>query len=101
MFSNPFKRKRAVKTFTYYIPAPPPRTTGYREKAIDKLTYELIKHGHEILDFKTQQMSGNNSTGILVIFLLAANSDKAAQLNLDFDTDYGLKSAPEGDIELE
>lgn len=101
MLRRLFRSKKPVKTFTYYIPAPPQRTTGYREKAFDKITYELIKQGHEIIDFKLQQMSGNNSTGVLVIFLLAANSEKSAQLNLNFDTEFGLDNNPEGDIELD
>ena len=77
---NQFK----IQTFTYFIPAPRPRKTGYREKQFDKLFYEFINLGYEILDFKTQQcMSGQDTSGIWVIFVLQAKNARADQLDLE------------------
>jgi hypothetical protein len=77
---NQFK----IQTFTYFIPAPRPRKTGYREKQFDKLFYQFINLGYKILDFKTQQcMSGQDTSGIWVIFVLQAKNARAEKLDLE------------------
>jgi hypothetical protein len=85
LFTSPFKQNQfKIQTFTYFIPAPKPRKTGYREKQFDKLFYEFINLGYKIIDFKTQQcVSGQEASGMWVIFILQAKNAQAEVLNLD------------------
>lgn len=77
---NQFK----IQTFTYFIPAPKPRNTGYREKHFDRIFYEFINKGYKVIDFKTQQCTtGQETSGIWLIFLVQAKNAQAEQLNLD------------------
>ena len=46
-------QKGKIQTFTYYVPAPPPRKSGYREKDFDKLCFHFINRGFNILEIKT------------------------------------------------
>ncbi len=62
-----------LQTFTYFIPAPPFRTTGYQEKELDKVLFELCEKGYQIVDIKTQSISpsdNQNCSGMWVICLL-------------------------------
>ena len=101
---NQFK----IQTFTYFIPAPKPRNTGYREKQFDTLFYSFINKGFKILDFKAQPCTSRGETsGIWVFFVVKATNAKAEALDLDetFQRDsYGNSSPPsindEGFIEL-
>ena len=72
-----------IQTFTYYIPAPPPRKTGYREKQFDKVFYEFINIGYRILDTKTQSNTSENGSGMWIIFTVQATNIEAEALNLD------------------
>lgn len=74
-----------IQTFTYFIPAPPARTSGYREKQFDKFFYEFVNQGYEIIDFKTTTISGQNSSGMWLVFLVRATNELANKINLDFD----------------
>lgn len=77
------KKQFKIQTFTYYIPAPPARKTGYREKEFDKIFYEFINQGFEILNVQTQTHTGANSCGMWVIFAVRATNEKAEKLDLD------------------
>lgn len=78
------KKNYKIQSFTYYIPAPPPRSTGYREKQFDKIFYDFINKGYEIINFTTQMAnSGENSSGMWVICLVRAISLEADSLNFD------------------
>ena len=85
LLSGLFKEKKnyKIQSFTFYIPSPPSRTTGYREKQFDKLFYEFINKGYEILDFKTAPSSGEKQSGMWLIFIVRALNEKAELLNLD------------------
>ncbi|MBT7610484.1 MAG: hypothetical protein HN576_12060 [Bacteriovoracaceae bacterium] len=89
LLTSVFKQDQfRIQTFTYFIPAPSPRKTGYREKRFDKLFYKLINLGYEIIDFKTQQCSNRQETsGMWLIFVLRAKNAKAEELNFD---EFGL-----------
>jgi hypothetical protein len=76
-------RPLKIQTFTYYIPAPPPRKIGYREKQFDKVFYEFINKGYKILDMKTQSNSGENGSGMWVIFTIQAMNTEAEALDLN------------------
>ncbi|GAB4416978.1 MAG: hypothetical protein OHK0056_25600 [Bacteriovoracaceae bacterium] len=75
-----------IQTFTYYIPAPPERKFGYREKQFDKVFYEFINRGYKILDTKMTPHSGVNSSGMWVMFVVESTHPKAESLDLQFDS---------------
>ncbi len=79
-----------IQTFTYYIPAPPRRKTGYREKEFDKIFYHFVNQGFEILNVQTQSHTGESGSGMWVLFTLKALNLKAQELNLDnFPESFG------------
>lgn len=97
LIKNVFKQKNFInqtklQTFTYFIPSPPQRSSGYQEKQFDKIVNELIKQGHEIIELKTCPSSGSNSSGMWIIILLRSNTDNL-EINID-DINFE-KSTPE------
>lgn len=73
-----------IQSFTFFIPSPPARSTGYREKQFDKLFYEFINRGYKILNFTTQaSASGGNHSGMWIICLVQATNAEAEKINLD------------------
>ncbi len=102
-----FKKKKYFKTrtFTYYIPAPPARRTGYQEKEFDKLTRYLQDEGFELLDFKMQSHSADNRAGLWVLCLLGASSqelydkvisiDNIAEMSLDGESIHHIPLNPD------
>lgn len=73
-----------IQSFTFFLPSPPARATGYREKQFDKLFYEFINRGYRVLNFTTQaSSSGGNHSGMWIICLVQATNDEAENLNLD------------------
>lgn len=91
---------KEVKTFTYFIPAPPHRKNGYREKEFDKIMHGILQSGFELIELKTQGMEN----GMFVIALLKCSSKKVAKLDEHLDMHEHFKlmdkhSTP--DIELE
>ncbi len=92
----------AIKTFTYFIPSPPSRQKGYREKEFDKLIYDLTQQGHDIISLHTQALSTEASSGMWVICQLGALTPEAAKLDLEFDSNHGLQSIhPDSDFDIE
>lgn len=86
-----------VKTFTYFIPAPPRRKSGYREREFDKIMHGILSEGHEVVDWKTQQTEG----GMYVVFLLGSTKKTAQGAGLDLHERYGLTERHANpDIEL-
>jgi hypothetical protein len=81
IFSSPKNFK--IQSFTFYIPSPPARSSGYREKHFDKLFYEFINRGYEIISLKTESSSGTNQSGMWIICLVRALNEEASKLNLD------------------
>ncbi len=80
-----FSRKNnfKIQSFTFFIPSPPPRSSGYREKQFDKLFYDFINKGYRIIDFKTQASSGEKQSGMWIVFVVQALNNEAEALNLD------------------
>lgn len=73
-----------MQSFTFFIPSPPARSTGYREKHFDKLFYEFINRGYKIVNFTTQASStGEKHSGMWVLCLVQATNAEAEKLNLD------------------
>lgn len=84
VFSAPKSEKKdyKIQSFTFFIPAPPARSTGYREKQFDKLFYEFINRGYHILHFGTESCAGENHSGMWMVFIVQATNDEAEKLNL-------------------
>jgi hypothetical protein len=111
MINRLFKRLSALlssqkdykmQTFTFFLPTPPPRSSGYREKNFDKLFYEFINRGYRVIKFTTQAASaGEKQSGMWIICLVQATNDAAESLNLDelFMDKLKSKSAVKEEIE--
>lgn len=69
------------KTFTYFIPAPPHRKSGYREIEFDKIMQGILEAGFEVETLKTNSME----TGLFVLALLKTNSKKIYELDIKQD----------------
>jgi hypothetical protein len=71
-----------IKTFSYFIPAPPDRTSSYREREFDKTLYALLEVGHEIINFYS---TTHGSQGTLMVCLLGSTHPKACGWELELD----------------
>lgn len=104
-FTHWRKKQFKIQTFTYYVPAPPARKTGYREKEFDKVFYDFVNKGFEILNVQTQAHTGVDNCGMWVIFTLRALTKEAQKLDLgDFvvaDEDRGQNVVIKSDVGLE
>jgi hypothetical protein len=90
-----------VKTFTYYIPAPPKRKSGYREKELDQILYHLLNSGHELIDLKISSTSGE-SQGTLVVCVLGNKNKKLIGPLLNIQEQIGLdNNSRDTEIEIE
>ena len=78
------------KTFTFYIPAPPARKTGYQEKEFDNLIEHILGLGFELVDFKLQSHSGEERTGLWVLCILGAPTKEV--FNQKVGIDYSMVS---------
>ena len=93
-------KKKEFKTFTYFIPSPPHRKNGYREKEFDKIMQGILQSGFELIDLQTQGMEH----GMFVLALLKVPSAKIAKIDehLDMHDKFKLRdSHPSSDIELD
>jgi hypothetical protein len=69
------------KTFTYFIPAPPHRKSGYREIEFDKIMQGILSTGFELESLQSQSTEG----GLFVVSLLKTNSKKIFDTDLNQD----------------
>jgi hypothetical protein len=85
------KKKKEMKTFTYFIPAPPHRKNGYREKEFDKIMAGILQSGFELMDLKTVGMEN----GMFIVALLSVPSKAVAKLDehLDLHERFKLKDS--------
>lgn len=74
-------KKNFRKTFTYFIPAPPHRKSGYREIEFDKIMQGILDAGFEVETLKTE----STETGFLILALLSTKSKKVFELDLNQD----------------
>lgn len=80
-----------IKTFTYFLPAPPPRKSGFQEKELDQILFEILKTGHEIIEIQTQSVSlGEGHGGLYIFCLLGSTSIKARGPLKDIHSSFGL-----------
>lgn len=75
------KKKQSLQTFTYFIPAPPHRKTGYREKEFDKIMTGILQSGFELADLRTESVDG----GVFVMAFLKPMDKRALKLDQDLD----------------
>lgn len=77
-------KKTYRTTFTYFIPAPPHRKTGYREMEFDKIMQGILQAGFDIESFHTQA-SGSEHGGFFIVALLKTTSKKTFEMDLKQD----------------
>ena len=77
------------KSFTYFLPAPPERYSGYQEREFDQIFSFLNKQGYDVLDVKTQAIAygeNNHCAGIWIICILGITKEEL--MNKDINIDY-------------
>lgn len=68
-------------SFTYFIPAPPSRKSGYREIEFDKIMRGILELGFEIENFSTE----STPNGMFVMTILKTKSKKVFEIDLAQD----------------
>lgn len=74
-------KKMYRTTFTYFIPAPPHRKTGYREIEFDKIMRGIFETGFELESMQTT----STVNGIFVLGVLKTNSKKIFESDIKQD----------------
>lgn len=87
------KENSSSEIFTYFIPAPPTRPMGYREKDFDTICKTIISHDLKLKILKTVP----HQNGLWVMILISGQADKIARLftnsklkELSIDSNLGL-----------
>lgn len=89
-----------ISSFTYFIPAPPPRKKGYQEKEIDSITNYLLENDFDIIARDIKVLNTEKSSGAWIFFTLGAKTKRAQTLNLDIE--YGqIADHNKSDIKLD
>jgi hypothetical protein len=96
-----YNSRPVYQTFTYYIPAPPPRKTSYREKKLDSYCYKFLNLGFEIVSVKTAPHQSPTQNGFWLIFVLRALTEEAKKLELNFGESENLAEETELEIEYD
>ena len=95
VFKSVFGRKKqyfGVKTFTYYLPAPPHRKSGYQEKEFDQLTDYITGLGFDILDIKVESHSSPDKSGLWLVCLLGSPTKEVHNLTIETDSILGVEN---------
>lgn len=79
---NFFRKKVRLKTFTYYIPSPPVRKSGYQEKEFDRLFHELAQFGLELHQIHTQ--ADPTVGGMWIILVYRCDDDESNKQFVDY-----------------
>lgn len=82
-----------LQTFTYYIPAPPYRKSGYREREFDKIMAGISGSGFAIIDIQVQSVSTQESSGVFIIATIQPLTKKAKLLDQGQDIQENFKLA--------
>lgn len=91
--ANSGKKKSLIKTFTFYIPAPPHRKTGYREREFDKIMQGILTSGFELVDLQIQAVGGSDNSGLFIVSTIKAQNEKAWKLDVELDIQEKFKLA--------
>ena len=81
--SQVFNDYNSYQTLTYYVPAPPSRSTSYREKKFDHFCQFFLNKGFKIISFTTTLHQSESQNGFWAIFVLQAMTKEARQLDID------------------
>lgn len=83
-FKDLFIRKQfPIQTFTYYIPGPPERKTGYRETQFDRDFYSFINKGYKIISVNLVPHQSQKQSGMWYVATVQALNADAAKLDLE------------------
>jgi hypothetical protein len=82
-FPLPHALSAKIQSFTYYVPSPPPRQSGYREKQFDKVFTSIINLGFRIQSFKMIPNPHPNHSGFWVLFILECLTPEAEKIDLN------------------
>jgi hypothetical protein len=74
-------KKTYRKTFTYFLPSPPQRRSGYREIEFDKIMQGILSSGFEVENLQIQ----GAGAGLFIMALLKTDSKKVFELDLNQD----------------
>jgi len=78
---NKRKQDKVVESFTYYVPAPNKRDTGYREKEFDRIFTDFINRGYQIIEIKVVSSSDQQQSGFWFICIVESlSSNKREEL---------------------
>lgn len=72
-----------IQTFTYFIPSPPNRKTGYREKKFDSITQVIMSNGFKILNINCQTLSTEKASGMWVTMTIRPNNIESISIDLN------------------
>lgn len=84
-FKSNKDRYYKIKSFSYFLPAPPKRQSGYQEKEFDRIIDHLSELDFELIDMQTQAHSHGESAGVWVFCRLGALTKKAANKSINLD----------------
>ncbi len=82
--SKKVKPKKYYQTFTFYVPAPPVRNSGYREKELDKQLYNVFKQGFVLESLTTESHNGSRQEGMWVIAVVSTTDEKLNKFDPNF-----------------
>ena len=91
-----------IQSFTFYVPSPPMRKIGYREKEFDKIFYSFINRGFQIIDFSTQANTNSKQSGMWIIVIVKSLKKNSASLNFVEDelAEYSITDSEDTDQEV-
>ncbi|MBF0313306.1 MAG: hypothetical protein HQK52_07810 [Oligoflexia bacterium] len=100
---NPSRKKSSpLHSFTFYIPAPPLRKRGYREKEFDKLFHSFFSKGYELISINTTSHNGPISSGMWIVCIAKALKDNhLSEKDLNFPDIFSSDSDAEASSLLE
>lgn len=87
------KKSNLVKTFTFYIPAPPHRKTGYREREFDKIMQGILTSGFELVSLTAHPVGGDDNSGLFIVSTIKARDKKVFALDESLDIQEKFKLA--------
>jgi len=64
-----------LRTITYFIPAPPKRKSGYREREFDKIMSGILSSGYTLEQIQMTSVSGDQP-GVFILAVIKAKSIK-------------------------
>ena len=81
-----------IRTFTYFVPAPPRRKTGYQEKEFDRILFYILQNGFELISLHTSTISSSLGSGMWVICTLKAKTKNAEKFDLEVTQEQVLQN---------